>query len=255
MLTDFENKSMTAAPDIATLRERAERLRAEETRQERQLHAAKQDLTDSETAIANALFAESKGYSSREALTAAMLRQGAAQKQILDAMEVLSKTRAELREANEALLTGEARAAEQEAAALELEIITELRAFAGEMLNHHRRCEKIQALRERAREVNHRLFSPGVIEALGANWGEIVSVGAIESRLELIGKCVEIPEEAAAIIRATARERSLTAKAEIERGRQNEAERKRGGKLKVGYSCEIKFDEEGKLVSQEIFDY
>src|ERR1035441_9110133 len=80
MLTDFKNKSMTAAPDVATLRERAERLVGEETRQEGQLHAAQRDLTAAEAGINSALYAQSKGVKSREVLTSWMFAQSTAQK-------------------------------------------------------------------------------------------------------------------------------------------------------------------------------
>jgi hypothetical protein len=266
MLTQsqLENKSLAPAAaleSIATLRERAERLRADETRHEQQLHAGQSDLAAAEAGIADAMFAASKGVRSREAMTSWLFAQSAAQNKILVSIEALTKTRAELREANEALLAGEAHAAASEAAAFESEIVTELQAFAGEILSYWRRCERIQALRERARDA--KLITPAVMEALFPNWGEVMSFSVLESRLELIAKCTEVPEEAAAIVHGNARERSRAAKAEIERGKEIEAERQRvirkarnngGSSTKLHYSFETKFDEEGKLVSREVFE-
>ena len=96
------------------------------------------------------------------------------------------------------------------------------------MVSYMRKCKRVQDLRERAKGFSHRLFTPGVIEALGASWGEILNPGAVESRLELISKCIPLlDEESAAIVHAKARERSRAAKAEVERGKAIEADLQR----------------------------
>ena len=263
MLTQqFKNKSMVAAPDIATLRDRAERLRGEENHLEGQLHAAQSDLAAAEAGISDAMFAVSKGVQSREAMTSWLFAQSAAQNKILISIEALGKIRTELREANEALLAGEAHAAASEAAAFESEIVTELQAFAGEMLSYWRRCERIQALRERARDA--KLITPAVIAALFPNWGEVISFSVLESRLELIAKCTELPEDAAGIVHGAEREKSRAARAAMERGQRIEAERQRlirqarnskSSSTKISYAVEMGFDSEGRLFSREVYDY
>ena len=232
MLTDFQNKAMTAAPIepafVATIQAQVAQLRSDAVNQERELHEAQNALGVAKAEIDAALFAVSKGSSGRD-LTPALFAQNSAQTRIVAAMEQLAKTRAQLGQETEALTEAEAREAARAAAALEAEIVGELQAFASEMVAFTQRCQTIETLRERARQVSQGL-TPSVYEALAVNWGE-VRAGSLD-RLDLISKCVEMAEEPTTIVRTRARERALAGKADAERAKRLErehAELKKGG--------------------------
>jgi chromosome segregation ATPase len=221
---ELENKSLTTAPaaDVATLRERVDTLRADEAQQEHELHSAQSALETSEGLLKDAEFAMSKGGQNREALTQALFSQNAAQARILAAVEKLGATRVQLSQAHDSLKVAEAQLAAQEAGALEHEIVTDLRIFSEHATAFAKQCLRLETLRGRVQKMGGQLFTPRVLEALYPNWGEMRA--GLESRLEVISKCTALPEEPNSIVRAAARERSLTAKTEAERARKHEAE-------------------------------
>jgi hypothetical protein len=245
----LENKSMICAPDVLILRERVDTLRGDESRQEHELHSAQSALEASEGLLKDAEYAMSKGGQNREALTQALFSQNAAQARILAAVEKLGSTRVRLAQANAALQESEAHLIAQAAAVLEEEIVTELRIFSEQATAFAKQCSTLETLRDRVQKMGDRLFTPSVTAALYPNWAE--QRPGLESRLEVISKCTALPEEPNGIVRAAARERSLTAKAEAERARKHEAEWRKTHTKNRGEEFETTY-EDGNLVNKRI---
>jgi hypothetical protein len=254
MITNLENKTVNhapPAPDLEALRSRVARLRGDEGRQEATLQQVQSDLADAARAIDLA----SGIGGDRESLTRAMLAQSAAQKKMVAVLDELTATRAELRSASNELVSTEASHAAASASQLEREIVAELQSFSGELVSFWHRCERIQDLRERSR--GQRMLSPGVAEALGSSWGEIHSFGTVQSRLALLGKVFDLPEDAALLVYPALREQERAFKVDQERAHQLALEhgvRKRAQKQTGGQPVAMYYDDEKGLVSKRI-DY